>query len=81
MELANGFSELTDPDLQRSRFEEEYAKMGSNNGKMPEQFLEALGSIDQAAGIAMGLDRLFLLLMGKDNLEDVVAFSRDDLDG
>ncbi|MCF8056629.1 MAG: EF-P lysine aminoacylase GenX [Desulfocapsa sp.] len=80
VELANGFSELTDPVLQRSRFEEEYAKMGSDNRKMPEQFLEDLGSIDQAAGIAMGLDRLFMLLLGKDNLEDIVTFSVDDLD-
>jgi elongation factor P--(R)-beta-lysine ligase len=83
IELANGFSELTDPDLQRSRFEEEYAKMNEHSeayGKMPERFLEDLGEIDQAAGIAMGLDRLFMLLLGREHLDEVVTFTADDLD-
>ncbi|MEA3468369.1 MAG: EF-P lysine aminoacylase EpmA [Thermodesulfobacteriota bacterium] len=83
VELANGFSELTDPDQQRSRFKEEYAKMEHGNSrerKMPERFLSDLGRIDRAAGIAMGLDRLFMLLLGKNNLDDVVTFSPDDLD-
>ncbi len=83
VELANGFSELTEPDQQRSRFKEEYAKMEPGNSrerKMPERFLSDLGRIDRAAGIAMGLDRLFMLLLGENNLDDVVTFSPDDLD-
>ncbi len=83
VELANGFSELTDPDQQRSRFEEEYTKMevdANRAGKMPERFLSDLGGIDRAAGIAMGLDRLFMLLLGGNNLNDVLTFSPDDLD-
>ena len=83
VELANGFSELTDPDLQRSRFEEEYGKMESTcdrQRKMPERFLGDLGRIDQAAGIAMGLDRLFMLLLGCDHLDKAVTFAPDDLD-
>ncbi len=83
VELANGFSELTDSDQQRSRFEEEYAKMDTGHGrekKMPERFLSDLGRIKRAAGIAMGLDRLFMLLLGKNYLNDVVTFAPDDLD-
>lgn len=83
IELANGFSELTDPDLQRKRFEEEYAKMEDERGrqkKMPECFLEDLGRIEQAAGIAMGMDRLFMLLSGSKKLEDAVSFAPEELD-
>ncbi|HIP39092.1 MAG TPA: EF-P lysine aminoacylase GenX [Desulfocapsa sulfexigens] len=83
VELANGFSELTDPVLQRSRFEEEYAKMDAGSGrpeKMPELFLQDLGRIDQAAGIAMGMDRLFMLFLDCDSLGDAVTFSPEELD-
>jgi elongation factor P--(R)-beta-lysine ligase len=83
VELANGFSELTDPDQQRSRFEEEYAKMdvaSHRQKKMPELFLKDLGQIDSAAGIAMGLDRVFMLFLGKDHVENVITFSVDDFD-
>jgi lysyl-tRNA synthetase class 2 len=83
VELANGFSELTDPDLQRSRFEEEYAKMGvlpNGQRKMPELFLKDLGQIERAAGIAMGLDRLLMLLLGQDCIDDAVTFAPDELD-
>ncbi len=83
IELANGFSELTDAEMQRKRFEEEYTKMDDERGrqgKMPERFLEDLGQIDQAAGIAMGLDRLFMLLLGKEQLAEAVPFAPDELD-
>jgi lysyl-tRNA synthetase class 2 len=83
IELANGFSELTDPVQQRSRFEEEYAKMDASQKrqkKMPELFLQDLGKINQAAGIAMGLDRLFMLIIGQDSLDDAVPFAPDELD-
>ncbi len=83
VELANGFSELTDPLVQRSRFEEEYAQMDTEperGKKMPELFLKDLEKIESAAGIAMGLDRLFMLICGGNSLSEVVTFSPDDLD-
>ncbi len=87
IELANGFSELTDPLLQRDRFKEEYAQIyaqmhSNDNGhqKMPELFLQDLGKIEKAAGIAMGLDRLFMLISGCGCLDDAVTFAPDDLD-
>lgn len=83
IELANGFSELTDSVQQRSRFEEEYDQMGVYNReqrKMPELFLQDLEKLERAAGIAMGLDRLFMLLAGQESLSAVVTFSPEDLD-
>ncbi len=83
IEIANGFSELTDPVAQRARFEEEYALMDeerAGNRKMPEQFLAALERIDSAAGIALGLDRLFMLIAGETDVNRVVTFPAAGLD-
>jgi lysyl-tRNA synthetase class 2 len=83
VELANGFSELTDPEIQRTRFAEEYAKMDcvdSDRQRMPERFLDSLVHIDQAAGIAMGLDRLFMLFLGESRVEKSISFSPEELD-
>jgi len=83
IELANGFSELTDSVQQRDRFEDEYTQMGvwgKGQGRMPEFFLRDLDKIDTAAGISMGLDRLFMLLSGQDTLNAAVTFSPDELD-
>ncbi len=78
LELANGFAELTDPEEQRQRFDEELKSLraqGYTQYTMPEQFLEDLGKIDEAAGIAFGLDRLFMLCLGAERLQEVVPFS------
>ena len=84
VELANGFSELTDASAQRKRFQEEYVAMAANGsrqpGTMPEKFLAALEEIDEAAGIAMGLDRLLMLFMGAKSVGDVVSFAPEELD-
>ncbi len=78
LELANGFAELTDPVEQRKRFEnEESARRAA--GKQPytfdERFLAALESgLAPCAGIALGIDRLVMLLTGAEKIDDVVAF-------
>jgi lysyl-tRNA synthetase class 2 len=82
LELCNGFSELTDPVEQRTRFRQEM-----NNRKesrldtwdMPENFLEALHFMPEAAGIALGIDRLVMLFADTQNIADVVAFTPEDL--
>ncbi len=81
IELANGFSELTDANEQRDRFAEEIQYIegsGGKSGGMPGRLLEALKNLNEAAGIALGLDRLFMLLLGKDSLAESVTFSTKD---
>ncbi len=77
VELANGFSELTDSTEQRRRFGHEIVIMeecGRNGVEMPERFLDDLQKLDLAAGIALGVDRLFMLLMEYDSLSKSVTF-------
>jgi len=81
VELANGFSELTDNEEQRVRFIEEITvmeKQGRGGAKIPELFLDDLQKLDIAAGIALGVDRLFMLLMGYDSLAESVTFHPGD---
>jgi len=81
IELANGFSELTDSAEQRQRFEQEIETIGRLQQReqvMPERFLEDLDRLEGAAGIAFGLDRLLMLLLGKTDINEVVTFSPGD---
>lgn len=82
LELANGFSELTDPAEQRLRFEKERylcRTLGRTVSAMPEMFLKELGEIHRAAGIALGIDRLAMIFFGKESIDEVVAFTPEDL--
>jgi lysyl-tRNA synthetase class 2 len=77
IELANGFSELTDPAEQRVRFEAAIAKKEQTEGikyPMPEAFLASLPSLGPCAGIALGVDRFVMLVSGAEGIDDVVAF-------
>ena len=81
VEIANGFSELTDAVEQRTRFENEIDLLKTvreNEVFMPERFLAALGRLDAAAGIALGLDRLFMQVMNYPSISEAVTFSPDD---
>lgn len=81
IELANGFSELTDSLEQRQRFERELELMDEERRQrslMPERFLQELAGLDRAAGIALGVDRLLMLLMGKESVGEVVSFAPDE---
>ncbi len=81
IELANGFSELTDSQEQRQRFEQELSLMDEERrqrSRMPERFLDDLAHLDRAAGIALGVDRLLMLLMGKESVGEVVSFAPVD---
>lgn len=77
IEICNGFTELTDPKEQRSRFEAELKRRGKNGlaiYPMPEAFLKALGTMPPAAGNAVGIDRLAMLLAGVETIDEVTAF-------
>lgn len=80
IELANGFSELTDHREQRYRFEATIAarrEPGTSPGTLPTQFLEAMAHLPPCAGIALGIDRLVMLLADAASLDEVVAFPPD----
>ena len=77
-ELANGYNELRDPVEQAARFaKENQLRESLAKPHMPAdpQFLSALRSgLPQCSGIALGLDRLFMVLRGKNTLEAVSPF-------
>jgi len=82
VELANGFSELTDPDEQRSRFIESNqvrVSMGKQPLPLPEKFLAEMSAMPPAAGIALGVDRLVMLVTGAETIDQVVAFTPEEL--
>lgn len=76
VELANAFSELTDPDEQAARFRHDAAlraRLHGHAGPVDEDFLAALRfGMPPAAGIALGLDRLVMLATGAGRIEDVL---------
>lgn len=82
LELANGFSELTDPNEQLARFQEAN-RIRKNIGKealtLPGPFLSELSAMPPAAGIAFGIDRLVMLTVGAEEIDQVVAFSPESL--
>jgi lysyl-tRNA synthetase class 2 len=83
LELANGFSELTDPLEQRQRLErerEERIRLGRAVYPVDESFLEALElGLPESAGIALGIDRLVMLLADAHDIREVLAFPTQDL--
>lgn len=75
IELANGFAELTDAAEQRARFEEEVAlraALGKPTWPLDEAFLRDLPNIQNAVGIAFGIDRFVMLLTGSRSINDVI---------
>jgi lysyl-tRNA synthetase class 2 len=77
LELANAYSELTDPAEQRMRFEACAAarrRLGKDVYPLDEDFLSALAAMPPSGGIALGVDRLAMLLADAATLDDVMAF-------
>ncbi len=82
IELCNTFTELTDPEQQHIRFNHECQRRIDANKviyPLPKHFLSALGSIPKAAGAALGIDRLIMLIANTNCIDDVVAFTPEQL--
>lgn len=81
VELANGFSELTDESEQRARLLEEQAlrrSLGRPAFELDEAFLAALPRMPPSGGIAVGLDRVLMLALGFEEIADVLLFPARD---
>jgi len=77
LELANGFSELCDSREQRERLREEQElrrRLGRDVFPLDEKFLSALDGIGEAGGVAVGFDRLLMLLTGAETIAEVLLF-------
>lgn len=82
LELCNAFSELTDPVEQRARFEQvldQRVADGKACYPQPETFLATLADMPIAAGTALGIDRLVMLLADAARIDEVVSFIPEEL--
>ncbi|PYX08248.1 MAG: lysine--tRNA ligase [Acidobacteria bacterium] len=78
MEIANGFSELNDPEDQRRRFEEQLKQRERGDEEahqMDEDYIRALSyGMPPAGGVGVGVDRLAMLLTNSRTIRDVILF-------
>ena len=77
-EIANGFSELNDPDEQAERFKSQVEKKDSGDNEamhFDKDYIEALEhGLPPCAGVGIGIDRLVMLITGTESIRDVLLF-------
>lgn len=77
VELANAYSELTDPEEQRCRFEtcaEQRKALGKEVYSIDDGFLQALRQMPPSGGVALGVDRLLMVMTGQSSLDPLLPF-------
>jgi lysyl-tRNA synthetase class 2 len=73
MELGNAFTEINDPDEQAERFAQQAADAAGQQGDP--DYVEALAyGMPPTGGLGLGIDRLAMVLTGKDNIRDTILF-------
>lgn len=81
VELANGYHELADSDEQRARFEADLSRRRREGRAQPpldEALIGALASgLPDCAGVALGIDRLLMAMLGTDRIGDVLCIPHD----
>ena len=80
MELANGYHELTDPKEQKKRFDT-ILQQKKDDLPIDTKFLQALekGIGDATYGVAVGFDRLMMLMLKKSHIKDVLPFYWEEI--
>jgi lysyl-tRNA synthetase class 2 len=82
LELCNGFGELTDAAEQRRRLDHDLTERrarGLAEYPIDERFLAALGAMPPSGGVALGVDRLAMLLLSAAQIRDVIPFTLDEV--
>src|SRR5690606_32362120 len=78
LELANGYHELTDAEEQRARCARDHGVRGSRGDVLPpvdKALLDALAAgLPDSAGVALGIDRLLMAMLGSGAIADVLAY-------
>ena len=81
VELANGYQELTDPEEQLRRFERENQareKAGQATVPLDTMLIDALTEgLPRCSGVALGVDRMLMVMTGAASLSEVMTFSAD----
>jgi lysyl-tRNA synthetase, class II len=77
-ELANGFSELNDPDDQRSRFEEQVRQRAAGDEEAHSYDADYIRALEYgmppAGGVGVGIDRLMMTIANRPSIRDVIFF-------
>ncbi|MBF0224534.1 MAG: EF-P lysine aminoacylase GenX [Desulfobacterales bacterium] len=80
IEICNGFTEVNDKEEQEHRFKNEISnKKDTAKCPYPENFLKALSVMPDAAGIAVGMDRLLMVFADTLTIDDVVSFVPEEI--
>jgi lysyl-tRNA synthetase class 2 len=77
LEVANGYHELNDASEQRQRFQRDHAVRSARGDALPpidDALLAALPAMPDCAGVALGVDRLLMGLVGTTRIADVLAY-------
>jgi lysyl-tRNA synthetase class 2 len=81
LELANAYSELADAAEQEKRFREAIEQIRKERNQemaMPRLFMDSVARLPACSGVALGIDRLVMLLCDAPSIDDVMAFTADN---